>query len=171
MFRLAKKDEADKLNQIIVQAAKRIQEKGSKQWSSMLDGSALQEVQEKIEKQEAYVLEVNNEIAGMLYASKEPSIWDENIWGSKATVPAHYIHRVAVADGFQGQQVPHVMLRELQKQKSGLLLRLDCIAHQKVLNRLYTEVGFVHVDEKKNHPARGEQIVDFNLYEYHNEKY
>ena len=166
MLRLAVKEEAGQLNRIIIQAATRIQKTGSKQWSSFLDGSALPEVKEKIENEEAYIWESDGSIAAMLYASKTPNSWDKILWGSKAAEPAYYIHRVAVADGFQGKGIPYAMLKELQDAKRGSLLRLDCVAHQDVLNRLYKEAGFVHIGVVKDHPARGEQIADFNLYEY-----
>lgn len=169
MFRLATEVEAEKLNEIIIQAAKRIRKAGSKQWAGMLDGSAINEVREKINKREAYVWEVNNEIAGMLYASPIPSNWDKDMWGDKIMNPAYYIHRVAVPDGFQGKQIPHNMLRDLQKKNSNSVLRLDCVAHKEVLNRLYTEVGFVLVGVKEDYGRDGDQVVDFNLYEYHNE--
>lgn len=55
--------------------------------------------------------------------------------------------------------------KEYAKQERKKALRLDCIAENRFLNQMYQQEKFDFIDCVKDVNA-GEQINDFNLYQY-----
>ncbi|KNF09073.1 putative acetyltransferase, GNAT superfamily [Gottschalkia purinilytica] len=168
IFRKAQATEVDKVNEVIIQAAHRLKKLGSKQWSSMLNGEKLVEIKDRIQNGEVYIYQDNNttEIAGIVYVYDNQSEWDKQLWGNDNTANTYYIHRLAIADKYCGKGMAINLLQELQESvEPQAILRLDCLAEQAVLNNLYQRAGFSYLTRIKDHDT-GEQVADFNLYEW-----
>lgn len=164
----AKLGQAVQANEIVIQAARRLQKMGSLQWAGRLNGEDINDIERKIINSEVYFyVDENEEIAGLVYACKKQLAWDKQLWGENNTENIHYIHRVAIADRFTGQKLGKAMMEAMLafKGPQGITLRLDCLADNVALNTLYQRVGFHFVKRIKDHNT-GDQIADFNLYQW-----
>ncbi|MFS7261244.1 GNAT family N-acetyltransferase [Carnobacterium divergens] len=76
------------------------------------------------------------------------------------------MHRLAINRHYSGQGIAMKILTEVEKyskNENKKEIRLDCIADNQVLNKLYQDAGFNFYKTIYQHNA-GEQIADFNLY-------
>lgn len=165
---LAKPGQNEQVNAIIMQAAKRLNKMGSKQWANRQQGESCDEIEAFIARGEIYFyVTEKDEIAGMIYACQRQLAWDKQLWGEEENECIHYLHRVAIADKFVGQHLGPKMIAAMLalKKQENIALRLDCLADNEKLNAFYQQAGFQFVRRVYQHDT-GSQIADFHLYQW-----
>ena len=106
-IRLAKRDDLEKVLDVLVNAAGWLQTKGTKQWSyylTDLDGNT-EEVVASIENDSTYIVEKEGKVIATLTLESEPNEWDVDIWGEEAEEYVAYLHRLAVHRDFAGKGI------------------------------------------------------------------
>ena len=111
--RRAQNSDVDKIVQILQDAISFLKESGSSQWQSGYPNRAT--VEEDIEKQVAWVLTVDNEVAGYaaVVIGREPTYADiEGKWENNVDTYAT-IHRIAVSSKFRGMHLSQFFLSNI----------------------------------------------------------
>lgn len=165
----AKIQDQEVINHILFQAASWLKKIGSKQWNGFLKGKDNHNTLEAISRGEVFICHVKQVPAGMFILWAEKSVWDQQLWQEEREPAAFYLHRLAIDRKFAGQHISERMLswaKEYTYAQGKVVLRLDCIAENIHLNKLYQENDFRLIQCVNEHDA-GEQIADFNLYEWY----
>ncbi len=127
--------------QVLESANQRTAEKGEVQWLPChLTAEAV--FGEGVEPW--MLLEEGVPAAVVLLVQEDPTFWPD-----KAGEKALYIHRLAVAKGFEGRGLAHAVLDFAAEYARNLgipLLRLDCKADRQKLRQVYEAWGFRFVD-------------------------
>ena len=155
------------IEEMLKQAAKWLQKKGSNQWSGILKGEDRHDTLKAIKREEVFIGKVDNQLAGMFVLWSHQSKWDEEFWGRDTSDAYLYLHRLVVERSFSGKGVAEQLLFEAKKYaeaKDFSVIRLDCIADNAYLNKLYQNAGFCYIGKKLDVLADGAK-KDFNLYE------
>lgn len=166
--RIGKSDDFKKLDSIQKEVAKRLKDKGSKQWNYILDGVEEAVLASRIEQKEVIILEDKDEVIGLAYLYEEPIFWDESLWGDEKIEGVYYLHKVAINDAGKGKDYGNLFLKEIidwVRIKEGKSIRLDCKADINYLNQFYPSAGFKFVTVRKSGYFK-ELYSDFNLYSY-----
>lgn len=164
-------EEKELIEGILKQAALFIKSKGSKQWNGILEpekGKDNHDTAGAIKRGEVYFATINEEPAGMFLLWDHQSEWDRTLWSPNSSHDYMYLHRLAIMRKYAGQGISQRLIQsaiETAQYREKKAVRLDCIATKEYLNLLYQSAGFKLVGKKENHDA-GEQIADFNLYQY-----
>lgn len=111
--RRAQNSDVDKIVQILQDAISFLKESGSSQWQSGYPNR--ETVEEDIEKQVAWVLTVDNEVAGYaaVVIGREPTYADiEGKWENNVDTYAT-IHRIAVSSKFRGMHLSQFFLSNI----------------------------------------------------------
>ena len=111
--RRAQNSDVDKIVQILNDAISFLKESGSTQWQSGYPNR--ETVEEDIEKQVAWVLTVDNEVAGYaaVVIGREPTYADiEGKWENNVDTYAT-IHRIAVSSKFRGMHLSQFFLSNI----------------------------------------------------------
>lgn len=111
--RRAQNSDVDKIVQILNDAISFLKESGSSQWQSGYPNR--ETVEEDIEKQVAWVLTVDNEVAGYaaVVIGREPTYADiEGKWENNVDTYAT-IHRIAVSSKFRGMHLTQFFLSNI----------------------------------------------------------
>ena len=111
--RRAQNSDVDKIVQILNDAISFLKESGSSQWQSGYPNR--ETVEEDIEKQVAWVLTVDNEVAGYaaVVIGREPTYADiEGKWENNVDTYAT-IHRIAVSSKFRGMHLSQFFLSNI----------------------------------------------------------
>lgn len=166
----ATRQDKETVEKILIQAATRIHNTGSTQWAHLLTNIAGEDIEAKIEQGDVVLAEKEERIVGVLYLSDSQGEWDQALWQEISTdYSAFYLHKLALADEFVGQNLASKILTLTQEMLQGrndkVYLRLDCIATQSYLNQLYPKNGFELVGIARNIQA-GSFKADFNLYQW-----
>ncbi|WP_027109085.1 GNAT family N-acetyltransferase [Lacticigenium naphthae] len=154
------------------ETAQWLKDKGSKQWNGILEGKDTHNTPQAIEKGEVYIVDLDNEPAGMFVLWDHQSEWDQELWGVDTSFDYYYLHRVTIHRKHAGKGLADKLLYkaiEVAQADHKKAVRLDCLATNAYLNQMYSRAGFEKVGITKEHDA-GEQIADFNLYEVDLEK-
>ncbi|SEK76508.1 Ribosomal protein S18 acetylase RimI [Carnobacterium iners] len=155
------------IKEMLQQAAQWLQTKGSKQWSGILKGEDRHNTSEAIKRGEVFIGRIDDQLAGMFVLWNHQSEWDEEFWGKDSSDAYVYLHRLTVQRSFSGQGISKQLLSEAKlyaKKKKNSAIRLDCIADNAYLNKLYQDIGFTYVGKKIDRIADGEK-KDFHLYQ------
>ncbi|WEV38978.1 GNAT family N-acetyltransferase [Lactobacillus sp. ESL0680] len=153
-IRLAQNADLSAIMPIINQAKKLLKQDGSPQWQ---DGHPNEQMfQDDIIQQRAYVLIVDQEVAGVavLQTTPDPNYVDiAGAWQNTTTAYAT-IHRIAISDKYRGQHLGAIFISNLLSR--GLFLgfhnfRIDTHAMNKRMQSLIKKSGFhyrgvIHVD-------------------------
>lgn len=163
-IRLATMADFSHLDILLKQAAMRIKQKNSNQWSTILHNEEQETLKHHIREKEVYVYEVDESVAGMVYLYKGRREWDKALWEKQ--MDSYYLHKLALGDGYTGRGLAVSFLEELIElaKKEHTSIRLDCMSSKKVLNQLYQNVGFTYKGTVKQVDVP-ELPGDFNLYE------
>lgn len=157
------------IRHLLIQVSSWLAEQGSIQWSGLLVGRDSHQTQERIKNEQVYLAENTDKLLlGMYILYDYPSQWDRDLWGEDNSQDCYYLHRLAVNRNFSGQGISQLLLdnaKEDTRKISKKALRLDCRADVEALNRLYSKHGFELVGCREGYPD-GDQLTDFNLYEY-----
>ncbi|MGX6961360.1 GNAT family N-acetyltransferase [Vagococcus xieshaowenii] len=172
-IRQANHGEFNHILQLLKQAATRIKNTGSTQWAHVLEGKEDQQLLTHLLNQEVMVGIMDNEIISVCYLTKRMSDWDCNLWGNRSTphdFPTYYLHKLALADGYQGKGKADTFLLSLQKHMKqkypeGSTIRLDCMAEKNILMDLYERVGFEFVARRDNIQL-SDHTAPFNIYHW-----
>lgn len=164
-------EEKELIENILFQAATWIKSKGSKQWSGILGQGNTKDNHDTlsaIKRGEVYFATIEEEPAGMFLMWDHQSEWDKTLWGNDPSEAFMYLHRLAVLRKYAGQGISQKLIEsaiQIAKAKEKQAIRLDCMSEKEYLNQLYKNAGFVFAGKVEDHDA-GEQIADFNLYQY-----
>lgn len=156
------------LDELLKEAANRLKEKGSKQWSHVLENEEEVNLLSHLIHKEVLVFEVNNELVGMCYLYTEPNNWDFGLWKQAEKQGHYYLHKVVIGDRFVGKNYGQQIMKEVLawvRNKQGQKVLLDCKADVLYLNNFYQKIGFEFVSQSKAGSFDG-LFADFNLYEY-----
>lgn len=147
-IRRANQFDIETMNKIQYQAATRIKNKKSTQWSHVLEGSEKSTLLELTTRGEVWVLEDNSKILGLMYLYKGMSEWDELLWNQDFS-RAYYLHKFALSDEATGLGLADVFLKKIiaKMKKENIVIRLDCMASKLVLSNMYERVGFIYIDQ------------------------
>jgi GNAT superfamily N-acetyltransferase len=124
-----------------------LQAKGIDQWQGWHapDAERLAWVQEGLNKGEFYFIEQGSETLGMYRLLHQ----DELYWGPQ-TLPARYVHSLAVRAAWAGQSLGRRLLESLfvkAKAEGATVFRLDCVSTNSTLRTYYQSLGFTPVGE------------------------
>lgn len=164
----AKSEDLEMIEGLLKETALWLKAKGSLQWNGILDGKDNHDTASAILRGEVFYGTVDNELAGMFILWDCQSKWDVTLWGADSSNDFYYLHRLNIKRNKSGMGIPHLMIdaaKEYAKQERKKALRLDCIAENRFLNQMYQQEKFDFIDCVKDVNA-GEQINDFNLYQY-----
>lgn len=167
MIHQAKPKDTPYIKAMLQQAAQWLQTKGSKQWSGILKGEDRHNTSEAIERGEVFLGTVGNQTAGMFVLWSRQSEWDEMFWEKDPSEAYLYLHRLTVQRSFSGQGISKQLLVEAKayaKKKGFAAIRLDCVADNAYLNRLYQDADFICIGKKIDIMADGVK-KDFHLYQ------
>ncbi|MGX7420309.1 GNAT family N-acetyltransferase [Carnobacterium gallinarum] len=164
----AKLEELQLIEGMLTDTAKWLKSIGSKQWNGILEGKDNHNTANAIEKGEVFYCTLENKPVGMFILWQNQSEWDQELWGTEDSEAYFYLHRLNLVREFAGKGIALDMLERIKEygkvnQKTGI--RLDCLASNEPLNQMYKKANFNFLKTIYNHDA-GEQISDFNLYEY-----
>ncbi len=145
-----------------------LKEKNSKQWNGILEGKDNHHTEDRIGKGEVFYFSEQGEMVGICLLLAQQSQWDDELWGKNPKNNSFYLHRFTIARKYSGQGFSAQSLQKIKeyaKKEKKKSLRLDCLATNDFLNQMYQKQGFTFLKTIKEHDA-GEQIADFNLYEW-----
>lgn len=148
--------DADEAQQLMVETARWLHSKGSTQWGGLLKGQDDHNLSAAIERREVIIFKdvQSGELAGMVILQQQPSEWDRNLWGLGQDDPGTsvYLHRLVVSRKYGGTGLGENILAWAESgvtYKGKDRIRLDCIAHNEVLNRFYQQCGYTYKGEVK----------------------
>lgn len=149
---------------ILKETAEWLKKMGSSQWADVLEGTDKHGLAEAVKRGNVYFYYDNKELVGMFAAWKEPSSWDQLLWGAESTFSnAYYIHRVIIRPKYKGKNYGDQLLTDIKSQFKCEVeeLRLDCLASNQKLVSFYSRNKFNKVKTSKD--SNGEL---FELFSY-----
>jgi ribosomal protein S18 acetylase RimI-like enzyme len=152
-FHVAKATEADRqeIDGLLLETARWLESKGSKQWAALLDGDDIHGTREAVAAGNVFVVRRESELAGMVILFPEPTTWDAELWEKEEARKAVYLHRLAVARKFAGSglgsQILEWAMTGLQFEDREVM-RLDCMAEVGALDKFYRKHGFERLGER-----------------------
>lgn len=164
----AKRTDLTMINDMLIQTVLWLQSQGSSQWSGILEGQDNHNTAEAINRGEVFYGTINSQTVGMFILWDHQSKWDSSFWGVDKSTDFFYLHRLTIIRAFSGQGISSKLLNEAKiyaKSKGKKAIRLDCIADNQYLNKLYQNAGFVNRGKITN-IITDNQKKDFNLYQY-----
>ncbi len=164
----AKLKDVKMIDALLRETALWLKAKGSLQWNGILDGKDNHDTASAIDRGEVFYGTLNNELAGMFILWDKQSKWDTALWGENLSDDFYYLHRLNIKRDKAGKGISHLLInaaKERAQNEHKKALRLDCIASNEFLNQLYLKGKFEFIECKEDVNA-GEQISDFNLYQY-----
>lgn len=144
----AQPEDAEKIVEILCEAAAWLEEKGVPLWNR--DWITLDKIAPQVEAGMFWLAKIGGESAGCVrYQTSDEEYWDDVPHADSA-----FIHRLAVRRKFAGQSVSKSLI-EWAREKAGregkTYLRLDC-ADRASLRAVYEKQGFVFHSVKKKEP-------------------
>lgn len=135
----------EKLHELFVQAAKYKHKYDDYSWR---DGFSLDGTKRMIVKGSTFLVLIDtNNLAGTVALE-----WNEDAWEDDQENNAGYIHRLAIADGYHGQQLSKQIIEWTAEQvtsKKRKYLRLDCNVKNISLCAYYESQGFKQIATKE----------------------
>lgn len=139
-----------KINGLMMDTARWLKESGSTQWSDILHGFDVHNIEQRIELGEVALLK-RKRVCWTMIIRKTPSDWDTDLWDNLAIDKAYYLHRIMVSREFSGISLSKQMIYFAEKlgiEMSVPFIRLDCIESNKTLNQMYLRYGFQFLGTK-----------------------
>jgi RimJ/RimL family protein N-acetyltransferase len=125
-----------------------------------------EQVQEVLQRGDVFVVNMDGEAVGTFTLQ-----WsDERMWGDAGNGDAVYLHKLAVAEGYNGQGLGKRLIacaEELAMARGINILRLDCETGNQSLCGYYEKLGFRFVRSVSVPPRNPDLGTDYhaNLYE------
>jgi GNAT superfamily N-acetyltransferase len=142
-IKVANRDNLNDVLLLLVNAAKWLSTKNTKQWDyylSDLEGNT-QEVLDSIDAEATYILLHQNRIMATITLENKPNEWDKEMWGEEANREnIVYLHRLVVHRDYAGDGIGAQLLKwaeEICKQSGKTAIRFDCLASNAGLNIYY----------------------------------
>lgn len=170
--RLATLKDTKMIKEILYQTAYWLSEKGSEQWSGLLKGEDVHNIEEAINRKEVYVVYLGDKVIGTFALWDQQTDWDIDLWTKEDTRDYYYLHRIALAKDSHGQNLGKELLRavkQIARDTNKKAVRLDCIASNDYLNHFYKSNGFTYYSTIKDYD-NGEGLQDYNLFYWKVEK-
>lgn len=157
--------ETEEVMALLTEVAKWLQSRGSKQWEGILEGVDSHGTVDAIRRGDVFVFKHEAEIAGMVMLFRQPSPWDLQLWGDKASPQdqAVYLHRLAVGRAYAGQGLGQDILDWCSTgvQFPGKrTVRLDCVASVDTLNSFYANSGYTCVGHPEGYTIYEKPIAE-----------
>lgn len=144
---------------LLFRTAQWLQSIGSKQWNQLLTGEDRHHIDEAVLRGDVFLFKKEERLAAIVILQQHASEWDRNLWGEDGHDTSVYLHRLAIDREFGGtglgSAILHWALTGIRFQGKDRI-RLDCIADNPGLNRLYSGAGFT---------LKGQHESGFNIYE------
>ncbi|OJG73243.1 hypothetical protein RV12_GL000650 [Enterococcus quebecensis] len=151
---------------ILKETAEWLKDRGSNQWSEVLQGEDKHELAKAVEREEVFFFYNNeNELVGMVAAWKKPTTWDKLLWAGYGLHPnSRYIHRVIIRPVYRGKGYGKELLSALKIRFEGEadMLRLDCLASNHKLVQFYGENEFTNIGSSMD--SNGLEFELFSFY-------
>ncbi|MFF2481636.1 GNAT family N-acetyltransferase [Paenibacillus sp. NPDC058071] len=152
---VAKCEEAEEVMSLLLETAKWLQSKGSQQWGELLKGRDSHNTVGSIQNEEVFVCKHNNEIVGVVILKRQPSAWDQQLWGSKASADdeAIYLHRLTISRKRANSGLGAALLNWCDSAisfRNKKVIRLDCIASNPKLSSFYESNGYEYMGQEGN---------------------
>ncbi|MBC1522034.1 GNAT family N-acetyltransferase [Listeria aquatica] len=145
-IRKAMPEDAQALQELMLETARWLKEKGSSQWNEILQGKDVHNLSEKTAANEVFLVQSQDgQVAGSMIIQESPNDWDKALWQEETANKAHYLHRLMVARAFSGQHLSQAMIQfaaTFTISEQVPRLRLDTKKDVPVLNQLYQSAGF-----------------------------
>ncbi|AKL75321.1 GNAT family N-acetyltransferase [Bacillus velezensis] len=154
----ARKDDAKEVMDLLMQAAEWLRDKGSNQWSGLLQGEDTHNMREAIAQGYVFLFRQNEELAGVVMLLPEASGWDRRLWGDEGHEESVYLHRLAINRRFAGAGLGRTIMTWAETGVScpgKTKIRLDCVSENKALQSFYSGMGY----ESKG-PAPGYHLFE-----------
>ncbi|MCO4851717.1 GNAT family N-acetyltransferase [Bacillus vallismortis] len=138
-------EDAESITGLLVRTAEWLRDRGSNQWSGLLEGQDTHDIAGSIENGHVFVFKKDEELAAVVMLLPEPSEWDRTLWGDDGHETSIYLHRLAVSRRFAGQGLGG---RILHWAETGIdypektRIRLDCVADNDALHSFYRRMGY-----------------------------
>ncbi|WP_162297948.1 GNAT family N-acetyltransferase [Halalkalibacillus sediminis] len=151
-IRLATKEEVPQVISLLKDVAASLNKNGIEQWGFLLQGGDDAEIEQAIKNQDTYVLLDEDRMIGTFTIYNQPEEWDLHIWRDKAH-DSSYLHRLAVAPSYQGNDLGGIMLDWIDDNHMGFsnTLRLDCVANNDRLKDYYLQQGYQLIGTYDDH--------------------
>src|SRR5690606_2515928 len=136
----ATQDDLSSIQLLLLNTAKWLKRKGSKQWSALLEGKDVHDTANAIMNGNVFVFKKDNALAGMVILFDKPTDWDKKLWANENREDAIYLHRLAINREMAGKNLgAHIMkwAEEGIVFKDKKSIRLDCMAESTALNTFY----------------------------------
>lgn len=102
-----------------------------------------------INRKEVYVVIIEETLVGMIVITTLQDKWYEDIgWSIKA--PLYTLHRLAIKEGFRGNQIASSLLnhaKKLAKDNNIAILKADTYSKNKRMPNIFMKNGFTYVGE------------------------
>lgn len=164
--RLATLKDSRKIKDILFKTATWLNEKGSKQWSGLLKGEDVHNIEEAINREEVYLVYVEDKLIGTFALWDKQTGWDKDLWNENESRDYLYLHRIALSEDSHGKNLGKELLnsaKQIARDANKKGIRLDCIASNRHLNNYYQSNGFTYFKTIKNYD-NGEGLQDYNLF-------
>jgi predicted GNAT family N-acyltransferase len=166
--RIAEMEDFNQLDKLQKEAATRLKNQGSSQWSEILTNDEQRNLLTRLESKELLLIEEENQLVGMCYLYTQPNDWDFSLWKREENKKHYYLHKLVIGDLFVGNNYGAKVLSNVikwVKENEGEKVLLDCRADVSYLNNFYRKSGFKFIETVKADEV-AELFGDFNLYEY-----
>ncbi|MBT9251445.1 GNAT family N-acetyltransferase [Bacillus halotolerans] len=159
---LADREDAEQITGLLVRTAEWLRDRGSDQWSGLLEGHDSHDIVGSIESGLVFVFQKDQELAGVVMLLPEPSEWDRTLWGDEGHEESIYLHRLAVSRRFAGNGLGAEILTWTEtgvEYPGKKRIRLDCVADNDALHSFYRRMGY----EFKGSDASGFHLFEKEL--------
>lgn len=141
----ARKDDEKEVMELLVSAAEWLRDKGSSQWSGLLQGEDTHNMREAIAQGHVFLFRQKAELAGVVMLLPEASEWDRRLWGDEGHGESVYLHRLAIDRRFAGAGLGRTIMAWAETGVScpgKTKIRLDCVSENKALQSFYSGMGY-----------------------------
>ncbi|WP_338778317.1 GNAT family N-acetyltransferase [Metabacillus sp. FJAT-52054] len=144
--KLAEPADTQTIALLLKEAAAWLKEKGSAQWSELLENGELDGLAASIKMGEVFLFEKGGLVAGMVMLLPQPGDWDRRLWGDEKQSLSIYLHKLVTAKSFKGSGLGRKILTWAEQgiEYNGRdRIRLDCIESNPSLNIFYQSAGYL----------------------------
>ena len=100
--RIAEMEDFNQLDKLQKEAATRLKNQGSSQWSEILTNDEQRNLLTRLESKELLLIEEENQLVGMCYLYTQPNDWDFSLWKREENKKHYYLHKLVIGDLFVG---------------------------------------------------------------------
>jgi len=158
---VATSDDLNPIQLLLLETAKWLKSKGSKQWSALLEGNDVHNTSDAISNGNVFIFRQEQKLAGMVILFAEATAWDQELWSDRILEEGIYLHRLAISRDFTGKNLGSLIMEWVNE---GIVfdrkkyVRLDCMAGNSILDSFYRNLGY-HFKGEKNGFNRYEKLL------------